>query len=107
MAKLTEEERQRLSDQLVRLGDFLAEDDEYGQTRREVERDYRRTMYLLYPETRPKRPKLKQIEVYCENCNKSQKNRIRETIKTVRFHCSCGHVTEIKTGFENLNKTIT
>jgi hypothetical protein len=53
MAKLTEEERERLLHQLTQLGDLIGSDDEWGSQRKEYNREYRRIAKLLFPEMYP------------------------------------------------------
>lgn len=89
--KLSEEERNRLSEQLIRLGDFLAEDDEWGSTRKQVERDYKHIMNLLYPETKPKRVKTKLRTITCPNCGLSRNKRIKLSVEQLTINCQCGN----------------
>jgi len=98
--KLSAEERSRLGDQLIRLGDGIAEDDEYGAHRRWLEREYKRVMYLLHPETKPKK---KMRLLMCEKCGVWKKKRLLLSVKTVNLNCFCGHKTTVTFQDENEN----
>ena len=56
MAKdINQQERERLLNQLTKLGDLIAGDDEWGAQRTEYNREYRKIMKLLFPEMYPRK----------------------------------------------------
>jgi len=48
--RLTDDEWNRLHNQLIKLGDLIAADDEWGSQRDEYNKEYRAVAKLLYPE---------------------------------------------------------
>ena len=57
MAKLSQEARERLSSELVKLADLMETCDYGDANHREYNRDYRRISKALYPEMYPSKPR--------------------------------------------------
>jgi hypothetical protein len=77
--RLSDKEKKRLHEQLVRLGDMMGDGLHYEADGKWIEKEYQQVLYALYPDIKKRKTKNR-----IENINKRAKAMI------MKERCSCG-----------------